>query len=69
MNKMRTLITTALILPGSAALAHHSDPEAGLAGSILHWLTQPDHILLIMAGALLAYAGHKLLGSNRSKSD
>ena len=61
MKKTAPIVATLLTLSSSAALAHHSNPEHGLITSIAHWLTEPDHLLLVVSGVLLAFLGHMLL--------
>ena len=63
----KTLVTAFLTLSAGAAVAHHADPQYGLLGSIAHWLTEPDHLLLVIAGTVLAIAGHQLLARNQKR--
>ena len=64
MRHIKTLFTVSTGIVSSTALAHHGDPQQGILGSILHWMSQPDHLLLMIVIAALAFTGQKIFSKN-----
>ena len=55
---MKRILFSVLVLgvSGGAALAHPGDHAMSAIGSLVHLLTEPDHLAMMGAAALLAFA-------------
>lgn len=60
MNLRQTLAAGALLLSPALAFAHDGHDHAGLLAGLAHPLGGLDHLLAMLAGGLLGFAGHAL---------
>ena len=59
---------SALLLSGTAVAHPSREHHQGLVDGIWHLLTQPDHLLMLLAGlAVVLYTKHKLTAFKRSQ--
>ena len=65
----KSLLTIAGLIASSQALAHadHSHSIGGVFANLIHQLTQPDHLAMIIAGVVVAVTGFKVLKSKQSE--
>ena len=59
MNSRKALRQAVLVLAAlgaGAALAHPNHAEPGATTTILHLLTEPDHLLMLLAAVVAAFA-------------
>ncbi|MFN3605734.1 MAG: hypothetical protein ACK4SS_00860 [Cypionkella sp.] len=57
---MKKILISTLALP-TAAFGHAGHHGGGALDGILHGLTQPDHMLMVVIGVIVAYAAYRLI--------
>ncbi|WP_419812194.1 HupE/UreJ family protein [Bacterioplanoides sp.] len=59
----KSLLTIAGIAASAQALAHadHSHSIGGVFANLMHQLTEPDHLAMIITGVVVAVVGYKSL--------
>ena len=62
-SSSRLILSTTLLTTTPAAWAHPALFDGGLLGSLIHLLTQPDHLLLLagigLAAGIIIHITHK----------
>lgn len=70
MNMMKkSLLTLAGIAASTQAMAHadHSHSVGGILANLIHQLTEPDHLAMIITAVVVAVFGFKALRNKKSE--
>lgn len=65
----KSLLAIAGIAASAQALAHadHSHSIGGVFANLMHQLTEPDHLAMIITGVVVAVVGYKTLKNKKSE--
>lgn len=65
----KSLLTVAGLAASVETFAHadHSYSVGGIVANLIHQLTQPDHLAMIIAGVAVAVVGYKVLKPKNSE--
>ena len=70
MKTLNSMIVSLIALTASSqVLAHadHSHSIGGLFANLMHQLTEPDHLAVLIGGVVLAVVGYKSLKNKKSE--